>query len=97
MGFMIQHFGFLWSVVIVIFSCLINVCLALFVLKDKYPTNNSHDSTIVTYLKRVLGFYVRSSSSRSCYIVCLLIYFISSLIQVSAPGVETLYQLDSPL
>ncbi|OWF47005.1 solute carrier family 46 member 3-like [Mizuhopecten yessoensis] len=101
-GYLIKSIGFTWTTV---FSAgLLVVCLIMIMLllpesvTSAQITERRKCSDVIKYVGNALAFYFKRSSDRERwkYVVCISVFFLTTLTLLGRPSVETLLQLGSP-
>ncbi|XP_033735173.1 solute carrier family 46 member 3-like [Pecten maximus] len=102
-GFLIESIGFTWTIVFSAGLLVLCLIMIMFVLPESVPsaqitTDRLKCSHVTKYVGVALSFYVKRAPGRERwkYIVCLIVFFLTTLIILGRPSVETLLQLGSP-
>ncbi|XP_069118622.1 lysosomal proton-coupled steroid conjugate and bile acid symporter SLC46A3-like [Argopecten irradians] len=102
-GYFIKSVGFLWTMLFSTGLLVFCLVMIIFILPESVPSSritaaNRSCSNIVKYVGNALSFYFKRAPGRTRwkYIFCVLVFFLTTLVLLGRPSVETLLQLGSP-
>ncbi|XP_060079591.1 lysosomal proton-coupled steroid conjugate and bile acid symporter SLC46A3-like [Ylistrum balloti] len=102
-GYLIKSVGFTWTMVFSAALLVLCLIMTMFVLPESVApaqiiTERRTCSDVTKYVGNALAFYFKRDSKRERwkYIVCILVFFLTTLVILGRPSVETLVQLGSP-